>query len=83
MFKTVTTATFVAALAMPALAMNDVKMDADGDGQVSMEEFNTAMPDAGADTFTTLDTDGDGMLSAEEVAAGKEAGTLPGVPSEG
>ncbi|QYX57487.1 EF-hand domain-containing protein [Roseovarius sp. SCSIO 43702] len=75
MFKQVTAATFVAALALPAFAME--AMDADGDGMVSMDEFNAAMPDAGEDTFTSIDTDGDGMLSADEVEAAKEAGTLP------
>lgn len=74
MTKTLSAATFALALTVPALAF---AMDADGDGMVSMDEFQAAMPDAPAGTFEQLDADGDGALSEDEVAAGQEAGILP------
>ncbi|EPX85437.1 EF-hand domain-containing protein [Salipiger mucosus] len=44
--------------------------DADGDGQVTREEFD-AMGPAGA--FSTADADGDGALSGDEIAAYMDA----------
>ncbi len=43
------------------------RLDADGDGVVSLQEFQAA----GAARFTALDADGDGRISAEEFAAGR------------
>lgn len=74
MTKELTAATFAFALLMPAVAL---AMDADGDGMVSMEEFQAAMPDAAEGTFEAADTDGDGMLTEDEVAAAKESGLIP------
>ncbi|MBY5987367.1 MULTISPECIES: EF-hand domain-containing protein [Roseovarius] len=76
MTKTLSAATFALALTVPALAFA-LDADTDGDGMVSMEEFQAAMPDAPAGTFEQLDSDADGMLSEAEVAAGQEAGILP------
>lgn len=42
------------------------RLDADGDGQVSREEFSAPMNDA----FGRMDKDGDGRLSSEEMASG-------------
>jgi len=82
MFKQVATATFVAALSLPAFATEgEARLDANDDGLVTMEEFNAVYPDAGTDVFTSVDTNGDGALSEAEVAAGQEAGVLMGVPS--
>lgn len=43
------------------------RLDADGDGVVSLQEFQAA----GAERFAALDADGDGRISAEEFAAGR------------
>lgn len=43
------------------------RLDTDGDGLVSLQEFEAA----GAARFATLDADGDGRISAEEFAAGR------------
>ena len=98
-FKTIVIITMIIAVAMlPFVAKADSHMkhsppafsefDANGDGAVSEEEFNTfrsarmeAMAAAGkpmkgaknAPAFSDLDTDGDGVLSEEELAAGQKA----------
>ena len=79
------TAGLILALSIPvtALAGSDLKMDADGDGAVSMTEFNEAMPDAGADLFAEIDADASGTLTEEEIAAAVEGGILPAMSSEG
>jgi hypothetical protein len=74
MTKELIAATFAFALLLPAAAS---AMDADGDGMVSMDEFQAAMPDAAEGTFEAADTDGDGMLNADEVAAAQESGLIP------
>ncbi|WP_306151459.1 EF-hand domain-containing protein [Roseovarius sp. MMSF_3281] len=77
MTKELLATTFALALTLPAAALAENAMDADGDGMVTMTEFQEAMPDAEAGTFSQADTDGDGALNADEVAAAKEAGVLP------
>ena len=77
MTKDLLATTFALALTLPAAALAQDAMDADGDGMVTMTEFQDAMPDAKAGTFSQADTDGDGALSADEIAAAQEAGTLP------
>ncbi len=79
MTKEFIAAGFAIAMTLPAaaLAADYAAMDADGDGYISMAEFQEAMPDATSDTFMAADTDGDGVLSAEEIAAAQDAGILP------
>jgi Ca2+-binding EF-hand superfamily protein len=77
MTKDLLATTFALALTLPAAALAQDAIDADGDGMVTMSEFQDAMPDAEAGTFSQADTDGDGALSADEIAAAQEAGTLP------
>ena len=74
---TKTTTLMAAALlaATPALAQ---ELDADADGNVTLEEFQLAYPDTSTDVFATLDTDQDGVLNATEVQAAIDAGVLPG-----
>ena len=51
------------------------KIDSDGDGQFSIEEFEAAKPDDAPDDvnaseiFSDMDTDGDGFVSQDEFAA--------------
>lgn len=47
------------------------RLDADGDGVVSLQEFQAA----GAERFAALDADGDGRISAAEFAAGRRGPT--------
>ncbi|MCZ0813584.1 MAG: EF-hand domain-containing protein [Pseudomonadota bacterium] len=79
MFKKTTAATFAFALALPgaALANTAAEMDANGDGAVTMSEFQQAYPDAEAGLFSAIDANADGMLTEEEVASAKESGLLP------
>ncbi|MBM2577876.1 EF-hand domain-containing protein [Jannaschia sp. Os4] len=64
------------ALALPVTAQE--ALDADADGNVTLDEFQVAYPDTSTDVFTTLDSDGDGVLNATEVQAAIDAGVLPG-----
>lgn len=79
MTKELIAAGFVLALSLPgaALAADAASLDADGDGVVSMSEFEAAMPEAEAGTFAQIDADADGALSEQEVADAVEAGVLP------
>ena len=67
----------VAAFATAAFAageMDFAKVDADGDGQVTMEEATAAGWDWNEEQFAAADTDGNGTLSAEEFAAAAQQG---------
>ena len=77
MTKELLATTFALALTLPAAALAQSAMDTDGDGMVTMSEFQEAMPDAEEGLFSEADTDGDGALNADEVAAAQEAGILP------
>lgn len=70
-----TTTALTLALAAPVAAQST--MDTDGDGNVSLEELQTAFPDASTDTFAAIDTDADGVLSDVELQAAVDAGILP------
>lgn len=63
--------------AATALIAQDVAVDTDGDGMVSMEEFATAYPDLTDETFAAADANADGMLDEAELAAATEAGLIP------
>jgi hypothetical protein len=79
MTKDFVAATFALALGLPAMALAGEfsTMDADGDGYVTMSEFQQAMPEATSETFTTVDANADGALSQDEVAAAVDAGVIP------
>ena len=63
---------FIAATALlistSAFAATDdfAKVDANGDGRITLEELVVAMPDATEDKFKAADANGDGSLSKEE-----------------
>lgn len=69
--------TTAAMLALAAPTWAQSAMDADGDGNVTLEELQAMYPDATADTFTSIDTDADGALSDAEIQAAVDAGILP------
>lgn len=71
---TIIAATTLAA-ALPATAQTTY--DADGDGNVSLEELQAVIPEITTDTFSTMDADEDGVLSGEELDAAIAAGLLP------
>lgn len=64
-------------LAVPAFAQ-DADIDINGDGMYSFPELQAVIPDMTDEDFTVLDTSGDGLLDAGEIAAGTQAGLLPG-----
>ncbi len=65
------------ALLVAALAAQGAPMDVDGDGLVTLEELQSAMPEATAELFATLDSDDSGALDLAEVAHATEMGLLP------
>jgi Ca2+-binding EF-hand superfamily protein len=79
MTKTTLATGFALTLALPSLALaaDFAAMDANGDGYITMSEFQQAMPDASTDAFMKADADADGAISEEELAAAQEEGTLP------
>jgi hypothetical protein len=77
MTKHITATALAFALSLPTAVLASENMDADGDGAVSMSEFQTAHPEADTGIFTAVDTNADGVLSEDEIAAAQEAGTLP------
>ncbi|MEQ8898994.1 MAG: EF-hand domain-containing protein [Roseovarius sp.] len=86
MFKKLTSAGLILALVAPTAVLAEdasASMDADGDGAVTMSEFNEAMPDAGTEVFAEIDADANGALSEEEISAATDAGVLPDMKSRG
>lgn len=84
MFEKLTAASLALALVLPGATLaTELKMDADGNGSVSMDEFTATMPEADAGLFAQIDTDADGALSADEIAAAEQDGMLPAMSSEG
>lgn len=65
------------ALLLAALAAQGASLDADGDGLVTLEELQAAMPEATEELFTTIDTDGSGTLDLDEVTRAIDMGLLP------
>jgi EF hand len=57
----------IAVMTVPAFAVDDfVKVDADGDGQVSFDELTASGLNWTKDKFTGADADHNGTLSMEE-----------------
>ena len=52
-------------------------LDADVNGEVSMEELQVAIPDINEESFAMLDADADGVLNADEFAALTAGGGAP------
>lgn len=52
-----------------AQALDFNALDADQNGEITLEELQAAIPDLTPESFAMLDTDGDGVLSPEEFAA--------------
>lgn len=65
-----------------AQGLDFASLDADGNGEISMEELQTAIPDLTPESFAMLDTDASGALSAEEFAALMPATEAPAAPMD-
>lgn len=66
-----------AALLAASVSAEDMTLDADSDGMVTLEEVQAVMPEISAEAFVTMDTNGDGALDDAELSAAMEAGLLP------
>ena len=62
----VATAVSLVTMAAAAYALEYAEADANGDGQVTIDEAVAAMPETSSDLIAAADTDGDGVLSAAE-----------------
>lgn len=70
-------------LAFPAYAMSQSasEIDANGDGVLTMDEVQAALPDITSETFAAMDQNADGALDEGEVSAAQGAGLMP--PTDG
>lgn len=75
--KLLTPIAVLSVFAVPAFAQ-DPNIDINGDGMYSFPELLAVMPEMTEEEFGALDTSGDGLLDADEIAAGVDAGALPG-----
>ena len=80
MTRTMLATGFALTFALPALAQEGLdfaSLDANGDGFVTMAEFQAAAPDLSVDAFMQADANSDGALNQEELATAQEEGILP------
>ena len=52
------------------------EMDADGDGNYTLEEIRSDFADLTEEDYALLDTNGDGVVDAEEIEAARADGPL-------
>ena len=67
----------VIAVVLSGAAWAATDADANGDGVLTIEEVQAAMPDVSTETFNAIDTNADGTLDAAEVEAAQTAGLIP------
>lgn len=71
---------FIAAAAIGATGFAGAalahEMDADGDGNYTLEEIRSDFPDLTEADYALLDINGDGVVDADEIAAAREDGPL-------
>jgi Ca2+-binding EF-hand superfamily protein len=79
MTKTMLATGFALTLAVPAMAQEGdfAALDANGDGFVTMAEFQAVMPEVSVDAFMQADTNADGALNEDELTTAQEEGILP------
>lgn len=75
--KTFALATFTLALGANVAMATTANIDANEDGQITIEELTLVFDEVSTDTFSQADTDENGTLSVEELAAAQEAGLIP------
>jgi Ca2+-binding EF-hand superfamily protein len=73
----------VLAVAFGSAALAQPNLDADGDGAVSLQEFQDAHSAHAAERFGRLDENGDGQLSADEMSAAHGRGEGRGRDAHG
>lgn len=67
----------ILALGTGGAAFAATAADTNGDGVLTIDEVQAAMPDITAEDFNTMDLNADGALDAAEVQAAQEAGLMP------
>lgn len=77
MKRTLTLAIFGLWTATLAGAATMEELDANGDGMVTLDEFQSMYSEAPEGAFIAIDTNADGTLDDEELAAATEAGLMP------
>ena len=64
-------------LSSAGIALAATAADTNGDGLLTIDEVQAAMPEVSVDAFNAMDTNADGSLDAAEVEAAQEAGLMP------
>ncbi|MEM6887642.1 MAG: hypothetical protein AAF636_05820 [Pseudomonadota bacterium] len=70
--SSVVAATFAAGAAIAATAA-----DTNGDGVLTIDEVQAAMPEVTQEAFNAMDLNADGALDEAEVQAAQDAGLMP------
>ncbi len=60
-----------------SVSAEDLMLDANADGMVTLEEVQAVMPEVTAEAFVAMDSNGDGALDDAELSAAMDAGLLP------
>jgi len=75
-----TTTRLLAAAAGGLIALSGAafahEMDADGDGNYTLEEIRSDFPDLTEEDYTLLDINGDGTVDAQEIETARADGPL-------
>lgn len=77
MKRTLTLAAFGLCSATFVHAATLEELDTNGDGMVTLDEFQTMYTEAPEGAFMAIDTNADGTIDAEELSAADEAGLMP------
>lgn len=66
-------------MANSAIAMSEgtPKIDANGDGVMTIDEVQAIFPDVTVEAFAEADVNNDGALTDEEMISGQEQGLIP------
>ena len=72
-----TVTSIILALGMAGAVSAATAADSNGDGLLTIDEVQAAMPDITADAFNAMDLNADGALDASEVEAAQQAGLMP------
>lgn len=74
--KTLTLPTTILMACTATLLSAAAPQDSNGDGVLTIDEVQAAMPEISVDAFNQMDTNADGALDAAEIEAAQTAGLM-------